>query len=213
MDLTNNRVSIVGEIVGYFEYSHEVFGEKFYTNHVNVDRLSTAHDLIPIMVSDRMVDVKADWVGSYVRIEGQFRSYNKHEEERTRLILSVFVEEFEIVDGLYNDNIIELKGYICKTPIYRKTQLGREIADILIAVNRPYGKTDYIPSIAWGRNARYTSTLPIGTKVSVVGRIQSREYHRMLADGTREEETRIAYEVSVSKIEEVNDETDGDSDE
>lgn len=197
MDLTNNRVSIVGQIVDHFEYSHELYGEKFYTNHVKVERLSSASDLIPIMVSDRTVDVKADWIGECVKIEGQFRSYNKHEEERSRLILSVFVEKLEILDFNYNENYIELKGCICKTPIYRVTPKGREVADVLMAVNRPYGKSDYIPLIAWGRNARYASELPIGTKIAIGGRIQSREYCRQ-----GEDEVRIAYEVSVSKIEE-----------
>lgn len=198
MDLTNNRVSIVGEIVGYFEYSHELYGEKFYTNHVKVDRLSSASDLIPILVSDRAVDVKADWLGECVKIEGQFRSYNKREENRTRLILSVFAEEFEqMKDFTYNDNNICLIGYVCKEPIYRKTPLGREIADLLLAVNRPHGRTDYIPCITWGRNARYSAKYKIGTKVRVIGRIQSREYCR-----AGEDEVRIAYEVSVGKIEE-----------
>lgn len=197
MDLTNNRVSIVGEIVGYFEYSHEVFGEKFYTNHVKVDRLSSAFDLIPIMVSERAVDVKADWIGKCVKIEGQFRSFNKHEEERSRLILHAFADKLEVLDFGYNENYIELKGYICKTPMYRVTPKGREVADVFIAVNRPYVKADYIPLITWGRNARYASELPIGTKIAIEGRIQSREYCR-----AGEDEVRIAYEVSVSKIEE-----------
>ncbi len=198
MDLTNNHVSIVGQIVDHFEYSHEIYGEKFYTNHVKVDRLSSASDLIPIMVSGRAVGVKADWMGECVKIEGQFRSYNKREENRTRLVLSVFAEEFEpMKDFTYNDNNICLIGYVCKEPIYRKTPLGREIADLLLAVNRPYGRTDYIPLITWGRNARYSAKYKIGTKVKVVGRIQSREYCRQ-----GEDEVRIAYEVSVSKIEE-----------
>lgn len=198
MDLTNNRVSIAGEIVGNFEYSHEIYGEKFYTNHVKVDRLSSASDLIPIMVSDRAVDVKADWLGECVKIEGQFRSYNKREENRTRLVLSVFVEEFELMkDFTYNDNNICLVGYVCKEPIYRKTPLGREIADVLLAVNRLCGKSDYIPCITWGRNARYSAKYKIGTKIKVIGRIQSREYCRQ-----GEDEVRIAYEVSVGKIEE-----------
>lgn len=201
MDLTNNRVSIVGQIVDHFEYSHEVFGEKFYTNHVKVDRLSSASDLVPIMVSDRALDIKADWMGECVKIEGQFRSYNKQDGERSRLILSVFVEKLDILDFNYNENHIELKGYICKTPTYRLTPKGREVTDILFAVNRPYGKTDYIPLITWGRNARYASQLPIGTKIKVVGRIQSREYCR-----AGEDEVRIAYEVSVSKIEESEEE-------
>lgn len=198
MYLTNNRVSIVGQIVGNFEYSHEIYGEKFYTNHVKVDRLSSTSDLIPIMVSDRAVDVKADWLGECVKIEGQFRSYNKREENRTRLVLSVFAEEFEqMKDFTYNDNNICLIGYVCKEPIYRKTPLGREIADLLLAVNRPYGRTDYIPLITWGRNARYSAKYKIGTKVKAIGRIQSREYCR-----AGEDEVRIAYEVSVGKIEE-----------
>lgn len=197
MDLTNNRVSIVGQIVGYFEYSHEMYGEKFYTNHVKVDRLSSASDLIPIMVSERAVDVKADWIGECVKIEGQFRSYNKCDGERSRLILSVFVEKLEILDFNYNSSRIQLKGHICKTPIYRETPLKREITDVLLAVNRPYGRSDYIPCIAWGRNARYASELPIGTKIAIAGRIQSREYCR-----AGEDEVRIAYEVSVGKIEE-----------
>lgn len=197
MDLTNNRVSIVGEIVGYFEYSHEMYGEKFYTNHVKVDRLSSASDLIPIMVSDRAVDVKADWLGECVKIEGQFRSYNKYEEERSRLILYVFADKLEVLAFGYNENFIELKGCICKTPTYRMTPKGREVTDVFIAVNRPYVKADYIPLITWGRNARYASELPIGTKIAIEGRIQSREYCRQ-----GEDEVRIAYEVSVAKIEE-----------
>lgn len=197
MDLTNNRVSIAGQIVDHFEYSHELYGEKFYTNHVKVDRLSDASDLIPIMVSDRTVDVKADWLGECVKIEGQFRSFNKHEEERSRLILYAFADKLEVFDFGYNENYIELKGCICKTPIYRITPKGREVADVLLAVNRPYVKADYIPLITWGRNARYASELPIGTKISIKGRIQSREYCRQ-----GEDEVRIAYEVSVGKIEE-----------
>lgn len=204
MDLTNNRVSIVGQIVDHFEYSHELYGEKFYTNHVKVDRLSAASDLIPILVSDRAVDVKADWLGECVRIEGQFRSYNKKEENRTRLVLSVFAEEFEqMKDFTYNDNNICLVGYVCKEPIYRKTPLGREVADVLLAVNRQYWKSDYIPCITWGRNAKYSMKCKVGTKVKVIGRIQSREYCR-----AGEDEVRLAYEVSVSKIEEWEEETD-----
>lgn len=202
MDLTNNRVSIVGQIVDHFEYSHELYGEKFYTNHVKVDRLSSASDLIPIMVSERAVDVKADWLGECVRIEGQFRSYDKYEEERSRLILYVFGDKLEVLDFGYNENYIELKGYICKTPMYRVTPKGREVADVFIKVKRSYDKLDHIPLITWGRNARYASELPIGTKIAIEGRIQSREYCRQ-----GEDEVRIAYEVSVGKIEELEEET------
>ena len=151
----NNKVTLSGEIVRNFEFSHEFYGEGFYTAMLASERLSGTKDTIPIMVSERLVDVKADWIGQFVRVNGQFRSYNKHDEERNHLILSVFVREFEETEfeheepGSGNDeNDISLDGYICKAPAYRKTPLGREITDILLAVNRQYGKSDYIPCIA-----------------------------------------------------------------
>ena len=151
----NNKVTLSGEIVRNFEFSHEFYGEGFYTAMLASERLSGTKDTIPIMVSERLVDVKADWIGQFVRVNGQFRSYNKHDEERNHLILSVFVREFEETEfeheepGSGNDkNDIALDGYICKAPAYRKTPLGREITDILLAVNRQYGKSDYIPCIA-----------------------------------------------------------------
>lgn len=202
--IENNKVRIVGEIVGQFEYSHEVFGENFYIGQLKIERTSGILDFIPIMVSDRMVDVSADWNGIFVEIEGQLRSYNKKEEEKRKLLLSVFVRDFkQLENAYYNDNNIELDGYICKEVIYRKTPLGREVADLLIAANRPYGKTDYIPCIAWGRNAVYSSELEVGTRIKLCGRIQSREYTKRISD--TETETRTAYEVSVSKLEVVTD--------
>ena len=143
-------------------------------------------------------------MGEYIRIGGQFRSYNRHEEKKNRLVLSVFAREVEFLDEEVENaktNQIFLDGYICKPPVYRKTPLGREIADLLLAVNRPYGKSDYIPCICWGRNARYATTFEIGSHVSVIGRIQSREYVKKLSED--EAERRIAYEVSVCKIEEL----------
>lgn len=154
----NNQVSIAGEVISEFEYSHDVFGEGFYTIDVSVGRLSNSSDVIPLMISERLMDVKKSYVGKYIEILGQFRSYNRHEENRNRLVLSVFVREVKICDEGYESpkpNYIFLDGYVCKQPIYRKTPLGREIADILLAVNRPYGKSDYIPCICWGRNARF----------------------------------------------------------
>lgn len=202
--IENNKVRIVGEIVGQFEYSHEVFGENFYIGQLKVERTSGILDLIPIMVSDRMVDVSADWNGVFVEIEGSFRSYNKNEEDKKRLMLSVFVREFKQLENVYyNDNDVELDGYICKETICRKTPLGREIADLLVAINRPYGKSDYIPCIAWGRNAVYSAELEVGTRIKLYGRIQSREYAKRISD--TETETRTAYEVSVSKLEVVTD--------
>lgn len=202
-EIKNNQVTLSGEIVSNFEFSHEVFGEGFCTAMLASERTSGQKDIIPIMVSDRLVDVKADWTGQFVKVSGQFRSYNKHEGERNHLQLSVFVMEFESVIaerdfGLEDENHISLDGYICKEPIYRKTPLGREIVDILLAVNRPYGKSDYIPCIAWGRNAVYASGLEVGTRLQIEGGIQSREYQKRISDD--ETETRVAYEVSVSKL-------------
>lgn len=202
----NNKVTLSGEIVSNFEFSHECYGEGFYTAMLASERLSGRKDVIPIMVSERIVDVESDWIGRFVKVSGQFRSYNKHEGERNRLILSVFAREFEEVEfeheepGSGNDeNRVSLGGYICKEPKYRETPLGREIADILLAVNRPYGKSDYIPCIAWGRNARFASGLEIGTRLQIEGRIQSREYQKRISDD--ETVMKIAYEVSVSRME------------
>ena len=200
--MENNQVVIMGTIAGGFTYSHEIFGEGFYMVDVEVSRLSDSTDLIPLMVSERLLDVTADYTGVMIMVTGQFRSYNRHEEKKNRLILSVFAREVEIIEELgesAKSNQIYLDGYICKEPIYRKTPLGREIADLLIAVNRPYGKSDYIPCICWGRNARFASGFEVGEHVQILGRIQSREYVKKLTE--TETEKRIAYEVSVSKLE------------
>ena len=197
----NNQVVIAGEIVSGFTFSHEVYGEGFYMVEVAVNRLSNYADYIPVMVSERLIDVTQNYEGQYICVVGQFRSYNRHEEKKNRLVLSVFAREIEFTDEPGEDvksNQIFLDGYICKEPIYRKTPLGREIADLLIAVNRSYGKSDYIPSICWGRNARYASGFEVGSHVQIWGRIQSREYVKKLNEF--ETEKRFAYEVSVSKI-------------
>lgn len=198
----NNQVTMIGEIVSEFEFSHEVYGEGFYLVDISVSRLSDSVDYIPLMVSERLVDVTQSYIGETISVSGQFRSYNTHEEKKNRLILSVFVRELEFVDEIEDDiksNQIYLDGYICKEPIYRKTPLGREIADLLVAVNRSYGKSDYIPCICWGRNARYASSFEVGSHVEVYGRIQSREYIKKI--GEEQTEKRVAYEVSVNKIE------------
>lgn len=200
--IENNQVTIMGEVASEFMFSHEVFGEGFYTVDVLVRRLSNSEDCIPLLVSERLIDVTQDYRGEFIMAAGQFRSYNRHDEQKNRLVLSVFVREVSFVeeelDGA-KTNSIQLDGYICKAPIYRKTPLGREIADLLLAVNRPYGKSDYIPCICWGRNARYASTFNVGEHVQINGRIQSREYVKKLSE--TEAEKRIAYEVSVSKLE------------
>ena len=213
--IENNQVIIMGEIISDFQFSHEIFGEGFYMVDVNVPRLSDSCDVIPLMVSERLIDVNEDYRGQGIMVQGQFRSYNRHENvsgqglmmRKNKLVLSVFARELEFVDEMPESsktNQIYLDGYICKEPIYRKTPLGREIADLLLAVNRPYGKSDYIPCICWGRNARFAGGLEVGAHLQVSGRVQSREYTKKI--GEEEVERRVAYEVSVSKIDLVEDE-------
>ena len=208
--IENNRVCIIGEIVSEFTFSHEVFGEGFYIANVSVNRLSDMVDVIPLMISERLIDVTKDYRGMKIEVAGQFRSYNRHEGTKNKLVLSIFVrelrfiEEDEMPEEQSKSNQIFLDGFVCKPPIYRKTPLGREIADVLVAVNRPYGKSDYIPCIAWGRNARSAGGLEVGSHLQVSGRVQSREYTKKI--GEDEVERRVAYEVSVSKIDLVEDE-------
>ena len=200
--IENNKVSVIGEVVSEFTFSHEVFGEGFYIADLAVSRLSDQVDVIPLMISERLLDVSKDYRGMTMEAIGQFRSYNRHEGAKNRLVLSVFVREIHFLEEFTDytkTNQIFLEGYICKEPIYRKTPLGREIADMLLAVNRPYGKSDYIPCICWGRNARFASAFEVGEHVQVMGRIQSREYTKKLSE--TECEKRVAYEVSVSKLE------------
>ncbi len=198
----NNKVTVMGEVVSEFTFSHEIYGEGFYLVDILVPRLSDSADQIPLMVSERLLDIKQDYRGEKIKVTGQFRSYNRHEERKNKLVLSVFVREWEFIDEVERSemtNHIELDGFICKEPVYRKTPLGREIADILLAVNRPYGKSDYIPCISWGRNARYANEFQVGSRCKVIGRIQSREYMKKLSED--QVEKRVAYEVSVSKLE------------
>ena len=201
--MENNQVSLIGKIVSDFTFSHKMFGEGFYLVDLEVNRLSGHVDVIPLMISERLVDVTENYQGCTVEAIGQFRSCNRHEGSRKRLVLSVFVQEIHFMEEFTDytkTNQIFLDGYICKTPIYRETPLGREIADILLAVNRPYGKSDYIPCIAWGRNARYASNFQVGTRACIWGRVQSREYTKKISES--ECETRVAYEISVQYLKE-----------
>ena len=199
--LKNNQAVVAGEIISDFEFSHEVFGEGFYMVKLKVSRLSHSSDTIPLLVSERLIDVSQSYIGRFMEAKGQFRSYNKHENNRNHLVLSLFVRELELLDLLDNrkPNMIFLDGYICKEPVYRTTPLGREIADVLLAVNRAYSKSDYIPCICWGRNARYAGKLPVGSRIQIWGRIQSRDYMKKISE--TESEKRTAYEISVSKLE------------
>ena len=191
--MKNNQVTLSGIITSEFIFSHEVFGEKFYTAYVKVERISEAADILPVMFSDRIINTKENYMNESIYIVGEIRSYNQPDTHRNRLILNVFVLDYEFVDDCENLNTAALEGFICRKPIYRKTPLGREIADVLLAVNRPYGKSDYIPCICWGRNARFADTLDVGTQIQLQGRIQSREY-------MKDEEAKTAYEFSVATL-------------
>lgn len=196
----NNFVEIGGIVIDEPKFSHELFDEKFYKLNVESKRLSTSQDVLPVIISERLLDISSLTIGKMVHVIGQFRSYNKQEEQRSKLVLSIFAKEIEIIenDEILTLNNADLVGYICKKPIYRKTPLGREIADVLIAVNRSYKKSDYIPCILWGRNAKFCEKLQVGTMVRLSGRIQSRNYEKKLENGEVLEKT--AYEVSVSKF-------------
>lgn len=196
--MQNNQVYLSGQIASAPEFSHEIMGEKFYDTTVSVERLSGQSDVIPITVSDRLMEGQNFEIGNLIGLIGQFRSYNKIVDGKSKLVLRVFVRELCECDE-NAPNVIELEGYVCKQPVYRTTPFKREIADLLIAVNRAYNKSDYIPAIAWGRNARYASTFDVGDKIHLVGRIQSRIYQKSLDDGTIEE--RVAYEVSITRFE------------
>ncbi|MDF2821618.1 MAG: single-strand binding protein/Primosomal replication protein n [Clostridiales bacterium] len=196
----NNQVDLVGKVVSDYTYSHELFGEGFYLVDIEVERLSGTPDLIPILVSERLIEVKNNSIGKLVFVKGQFRSYNRIEDGKNRLVLTVFAKEimFDITETT-NPNSIFLDGYICKKPVYRTTPFGREITDILLAVNRAYNKSDYIPCICWGRNAKFAQNFEVGENVHIWGRIQSREYQKKI--GEDQFVTKVAYEVSISKME------------
>lgn len=196
----NNSILIGGVVVSEPEFSHEVFEEKFYSFNLETKRLSDYNDVLPVIISERLIDIKSIKNGLLVKIKGQFRSYNKLVDNKSKLVLSIFAKEIEVVE---DESVITLNeanfiGYICKNPIYRKTPLGREIADVLVAVNRSYKKSDYIPCILWGRNAKFCETLSVGSRVKLTGRIQSRKYEKKLEDGTVL--SKVAYEVSISKF-------------
>ena len=196
--MNNNRVFLSGTVESAPVFSHETFGEAFYEVMLLVPRLSSNLDRVPVTVSEKLLTGGRFEIGKYVCIKGQFRSYNKLENGRSKLMLTVFVRDVCAFEEDMNPNVIEITGFICKEPTYRTTPFNREICDVLIAVNRAYNKSDYLPCIAWGRNAKYVSELAVGTKVSIVGRIQSREYQKHITDG--EVETKVAYEVSINKI-------------
>ena len=203
--LENNVVVVVGRIFTDLEYSHQLYGEKFFNFILEVPRLSETKDYLPVTISNRLFEGMNLQVGTRVKIEGQLRSYNRKspEEGKNKLILTIFTRDIRVLsedEVVKNPNEIFLDGFICKKPVYRTTPFGREITDLLIAVNRPYNKSDYIPVIAWGRNARFSEKLEIGDRIRLWGRVQSREYQKKLGD---EVATKVAYEVSITRMEVV----------
>jgi single-stranded DNA-binding protein len=210
--IKNNNAIIIGKISSGLEFSHEVYGEGFYVFYVDVARLSNSCDSLPVTISERLllnVDLS---IGRRIKVEGQFRSYNNYKTDGNRLILTIFAREFEFIEeeeSVENPNQVYLDGFICKKPVYRTTPFGREITDLLIAVNRPYNKSDYIPCIAWGRNAKYSQNLIVGDNIRIWGRVQSRPYQKKLEDG--EILNKTAYEISVSKMEIVKKDDSGET--
>ena len=216
--LENNYLTLVGKVTGEKKFSHEIYGEKFYSFNILIPRLSGNADIIPITVSERLINDDMLKEGKKLLIKGQFRSYNSYENEKNKLILTVFAKDVMEVEEKENEengeneiakkdettNEVVLIGFVCKKPIYRQTPFGREIADLLLAVNRAYNKSDYIPTIAWGRNARFCQNLEVGAQVKIVGRVQSRQYEKKYEDGTSE--MKVAYEVSISSLELINEE-------
>lgn len=213
--LENNYLILVGKVTGEKEFSHEIYGERFYVFKLAIPRLSGNEDIIPITISERLIGEETLQQGKKLLVKGQFRSYNSYENEKNRLILTVFAkdvmeveekeeeEENEMVRKDTITNEVILIGYLCKKPIYRQTPFGREISDLLLAVNRAYNKSDYIPCISWGRTARFCQNLEVGSQVKVVGRVQSRTYEKKYEDGTSQ--TRVAYEVSIGSLEVIED--------
>ena len=213
--LENNHLVLVGKVTSEKRFSHEIYGEKFYIFDLEVPRLSGNADIIPITISERLLEAEGLEIDKKVIIEGQFRSYNSYQNEKNKLVLTVFAKDVKFVENQDEEiqaskdlvsNEVILNGYICKKPIYRQTPFGREIADILLAVNRAYNKSDYIPCIAWGRNARFCENIEVGTEVKIIGRVQSRTYEKKYEDGTSE--TKVAYEVSISSLEVVKQDDD-----
>ena len=216
--LENNYLTLVGKVTGEKRFSHEIYGERFYIFDLSIARLSGNADIIPVTVSERLITDTMLEEGKKLMVKGLFRSYNSYENEKNKLILTVFAkdiaevqepeieEESEMVSKDTITNEVVLIGFVCKKPIYRQTPFGREIADLLLAVNRAYNKSDYIPTIAWGRNARFCQNLEVGTQVKIVGRVQSRQYEKKFEDGTSE--IRVAYEVSVGSLEVIQEETE-----
>ncbi len=200
--MESNLAELCGAVLTELKFSHKTYGEIFYTFVLGIERRSGYIDEINIMVSERLIFDNPPRINDYIEIKGQVRTYNEILEGRNKLNVVVFAKEIYTSENFgYNENYVYLEGFLCKEPVKRTSPLGRDICDLMLAVNRMYNKSDYVPCIAWGRNAGYAESLSVGTKLSIEGRIQSREYRKKLEDGTSE--TRKAFEVSIVKIEEI----------
>lgn len=196
-----NRAFIAGDVKTPLKFSHKTYGEAFYTFTLGIERRSGYVDEINVMISERLIYDRPISEDDFVEIIGQVRTYNENSEGRNKLKIVVFAREIEVNPQTEcYENQICLEGFLCKPPVKRTSPLGRDICDLMIAVNRMYNKSDYIPCIAWGRNAGYAEKLWIGTRIYLEGRVQSREYKKKLEDGSSE--IRRAFEVSVLKLEE-----------
>lgn len=208
--MLNNKIYLEGTVISGLDFSHEMYGEGFYTFSIEVTRLSDSVDVLNITVSERLIANLDLNIGNDIIVEGQLRSYNKFVDGSNKLILTVFARNIEpCIERSKNPNEIFLDGYICKEPVYRTTPFGREIADVLLAVNRAYNKSDYIPTIAWGRNSRFCQNLEVGDNIRVWGRLQSREYQKKVSE--EDVIKKIAYEVSISKMEKIGKEDEVDT--
>lgn len=194
MENPNNRMLTAGYLAGTPQRSHEVMNEPFYSAVLNVKRLSGAMDSIPITIPGKLIVEGQSLEDKLLLVQGQVRSYNKIVEGSGRLMVTLFAQSIVPTQDNETLNRVELTGALCKPPVYRSTPFGREICDMMLAVNRAFGKSDYIPCIAWGRNAQFASRFRVGDKVHLTGRLQSREYQKLLESG--EYITRNAFEVS-----------------
>ncbi len=198
MENPNNRIVAVGRLEGGLELSHEVMNEPFYTGTLLVKRLSGAVDRLPVTIPGKLMALLPQ-EETQLLMSGQVRSYNKVVEGAGRLMVTLFAQGITPSPDNETLNKVSLTGSLCKPPVYRSTPFGREICDMMLAVNRAFGKSDYIPCIAWGRNAQYASRFGVGDRVRLTGRLQSREYQKLLESG--EYLSRNAYEVSCFTLE------------
>ena len=196
MDEARNTLILRGTALGEPIYSHENHGRKFYRFLLSIRRLSGQEDILPVITTLDLLSPLLPLTGQRLALEGQLRSFNNKSGSGSRLVLSVFPRTLQPTTE-EDHNLIHLTGIICKPPILRRTPLGRCICDMMLAVNRRYGRADYLPCIAWGQIAMLTGDMIVGDQITVEGRVQSREYTKVL-DGTAMERT--AYEVSIMHI-------------